>query len=408
MRTQNTLNEGLLAAKLSLAAHVESLTAELEDSKRSLERARAKQFKSTEDEDELEAELTALRRQVASSKGGDKAETKELRNEVKRLEKELSTEQRERKKAEAHAAKIGGQKDAEKAVLDDKLDQFRTKLRSTRDKLKETEEQLELAQNPAVQPVHPNPRKRSAAQAHLDPDAALGTPGDAMKRSKRVSSAVVGEKSNFSITPFLNRHTSVDPDNDANVPLPSIEVASPVPERAKQAPQMSPNVLRDAPSNKINKKFGIAATRKKAAMPSRLELVGEENTSPVAAAQITIPDEYNTEIVTATSNLAQARPKTTKPLLKPKSLSSFPSFREASLPSVQAQMKKKRKLVGGPGKTLFDEDEEEPVTKAGQRAFGGFGTRPVREMGILGKKRGPIDLRAAGFIFSPLRREKAV
>lgn len=328
----------------------------------------------------------------------------------------------------------------EHEALNEKLTLFREKLRSTKEKLKQSEADLLKAQQTAhVASPHvtasktlKNPRKRPAVQ--FDPDAAIGTPGDAgpAKRSKRASSVIV-EKSTFSITPFLNRTTSVAPDSppkddddqDKDQPIASIEAASPtiVKSRAKKPTSA---VLAPTSTNKtIAKPTTTAGHRKKASVPSiSLNTVAEENSDddqeqPAA----TIPEQQPKRITSQPSLKA-------KPVLKPrKSLASFASFRDGSLPPqpLIVQNKKKRKLLGNTfgAKTIFDEDEDDAgtmpvvgarvVSAGGQRAFGAIGGGGFAKLSggwganagkVGGKTKGPLMVTGDGFMFSPLKKDR--
>jgi len=369
-----------------------------------------------------------------------------IKAELDTLKQTLATEKRERNKSEKAAQKAAADFEASKALLEDKLDQFRNKLRSTKETLKETQEELERARTrqQAAVPAVKNPRKRAA-----EPDAAIGTPGDAgaaAKRSKRASS-VIGEKSNFTLTPLLNKTRGVsvirDPpqetkqakavpeeedaaitqpekDQDPDEPLPSIEPASalnspftsretsaaPAPVSAQPAKPTTKPLAPSSPG-KANLKAKPTASRKKAAAPSKLAMVTEEeddeNLQPVAA-----PQQQDIKAPPAKSRLS----------LKPRSLSTFSSFRDTSLQpreqSMQRVQRKKHRMLGA-AKTIFDEDDvdEAPISRgrlgsvgfggAGQRAFGAFG---AGFGGLVGKKKGPLVVAQDGFVFSPLKKQR--
>jgi len=209
-----------------------------------------------------------------------------LKKEIAKLRSEQEKESRASAKAfdeqvEELKRDLARERD-EREAISEKLTLFREKLRTTKDKLKHSDAELAKAQQ-AAQIVSPhvaaiktleNPRKRPAVQ--FDPDAAIATPGDgpAAKRSKRASSAVV-EKSTFSITPFLNRTTSVAPgsppkdndDNDQDQPIASIEAASPTAVKS-QVKKPSTTVLAPTSTNKtITKASAVGGNRKKAAVP---------------------------------------------------------------------------------------------------------------------------------------------
>lgn len=398
---------------------VDELKKELVKEKRDRERAEKAANKANEEQ------IEKLKKELVSEKNDrSKMNNTATKADDERLEearKELTAEKRERQKEAKEASKAEADWMTQKAVLDDKLDQFRTKLRTTKEKLKEAEAELQKPQAAAATRLSipeaktKNPRKRAVAQ--MDPDATIGTPGDAgpAKRGKRASS-VVGEKSTFSITPFLNRTTSVAPESpsvehaeqendEQDEPVASIEgVASPSMNRARSvsvAPK--PTALMPSSASKSNSKPGPKA-RKKAAAPLTLEKVAEEGEAP--------EDAENEPPPMMSAAAANAKFQTAKPVLKPKALNSFPSFRDVSLPP---QEKKKRKLLGGPSKTIFDDDDEADGGVAGlgrggfggQRAFGAFGGRGFGGISLLGGRgKAPLVVAQDGFMFSPLKKDR--
>lgn len=469
-RGQAQANEALFAEKLTLQREVASTRAELDDATRETARLTKKLDKESEAEGALKVEIEEVRRELAlvkqervkaekvAQKAG-KEDNTATTAEIEGLKQDLAAEKRERSKAEKAAQKSDLDHSASKEVLDDKLSQFRNKLRETKAELKETKEELSRAQEAAVTrkaaPAAKNPRKRAA-----DADAAIGTPGDAgpgAKRNKRASS-VIGEKSNFSITPLLNRTRNVSAapeeqqknaqrpeqqqqqqavaepieppkEQDPDMPIPSIEpstrynspfesreTSAAPPQQAEKASKGKPQPLAPASPGKANLKVkSTAPARKKAAATSKLEMVTEEIEDDEGSAPQQPPKP-------ATKTAPAAKPRLS---LKPKSLSSFASFRDGSVqprqPSEQPfQQKKKRKLLGNAAKTIFDEDEAEEEAPAnrrsrmgnvgfgGQRAFGAFGGGGFGRLGGLtgGKKKGPLVVAEDGFMFSPLKKQR--
>lgn len=368
-------------------------------------------------EKELGEERQKRRRSAESQSARDEAELGELRSQ-------LANEKRERQRLEKELRKQQADAEADKAVLEDKLDQFRTKLRSTKEKLKESQAEAQEARAlaatkaPKSKTVAANSRKRPAPEA--DVDATIGTPGDGpgAKRNKRASS-VLREKSTFSITPFLNKTAasvagSSPASNNPDEPIASIEDDdSPSMAKSKQgpAPEQAVQPLAEASPGKSNPKVAVQK-RRKVARPSSLEQVLEEE----AEEESPKPEKAKAPLI-ETEKENRPRQTSVKPLLKPrKSLSTFASFREGSLPPQPLQQKKKRKLGGSGLKTIFDEDEENeqpigPTARniAGQRHLGGFGNfgGGLGRLGSMGqKKKGPLTTADGGFQFSPLKRDR--
>ncbi len=199
LRSQAVSHQSLLAEKLSLERQLSTMQVELETEKRATQRALDKEGKSQAEDAKLESRLESL-------------------------QADLAKERRERQKAEREAQKESTASQHRITTLESRLDACRNKLKSTKEQLKEAQTSLQTAQasnhgrssrvSASINPTTlvGNPRKRTAAQ--IDADTIIGTPGDlpAAKKGKQ-GSALIGEKSTFSITPFLNRTASVAPES---------------------------------------------------------------------------------------------------------------------------------------------------------------------------------------------------
>ena len=200
LRSQLASHQSLLAEKLSLQRQLGTVQAELTTEKRATQRALAKEEKILAADAQIESRLETLQ--------ADLVKERRERHTVEREARKDSTESRNRI-----------------TTLESRLDAFRNKLKSTKEQLKEAQTSLQAAKlsnhgrlsrasasTDAVTSVKVIPCKRGAMQ--MDADTILGTPGDLplAKKSKR-GSTLIGEKSTFSITPFLNRTTSVAPDS---------------------------------------------------------------------------------------------------------------------------------------------------------------------------------------------------
>ena len=150
--------------------------------------------------------------------------------QLNQLKVDLVKEKKALQKAEREQLKKSSEWDAQKEALETKLDAFRNKLRSTKEQLKEAQDELERREQakfaesaaatklriagraPSVEPTQ-NPKKRNVAR--FDPDMTIGTPGNGGPAAKRprTTLSTVGDKSTFSITPFLNRTMTILPDS---------------------------------------------------------------------------------------------------------------------------------------------------------------------------------------------------
>jgi myosin heavy subunit len=214
LKSQATTQQNLLAEKLALQRELSSMQVELETERRTVQRIKAQDKNASNDDSALV-------------------------EEVESLKKELAKAQKDAQKNDREGKKKTTELETQNETLESKLDAFRTKLRTTKEQLKEAQEELEkvqaarMAQSAELTKARlisttaaPNPKKRNVTR--FDPDMTIGTPGNGGPAKKQRISVNVGDKSTFSMTPFLNRMTDVLPD-------------SPEPEPEKQAEQLDVN-----------------------------------------------------------------------------------------------------------------------------------------------------------------------
>ncbi|TID22373.1 GTPase-activating protein [Venturia nashicola] len=451
-------------AEIKLTSQVEELRKELiaeKKERQQAEKAATRLVSTAEAVDKTKAQLDEVRKELAAEKKerqrAEKAALKDtfagevnekVKAQLEELRKELATEKKERQRAEKAIEKETAAGEAQRATLEDKLATFRTKLKATKEKLKEKEVELQKAELAAATNSEgatkaKNPRKRPIAQ--MDPDAAIGTPGDAVaaKRGKRSFSVAPGDKSTFSITPFLNRTMSLapeGPDSDEEQVekevAPAIESeaeaeASPIiptkkarKEKAPPKPHIKP--LAPASTDKQNTK--PKPKRSKSVVPTLEKVIEEEENAsqkrptpiPTEEAEIEDNDHHPPrptqaakykETTTTTKVALTLKPKTNSLKDKPrKSLMSFATFTDEQAP----EKKKKRKLLGnsssGLGKTLFDEDDDDKVAAKPVPGRGLFKARGLAGgAGAFGPKKGLVQkvvLQDEGFQFSPLKKDR--
>lgn len=359
LRSQATSHQSLLAEKLSLQRQLSTLQVELETEKRSTQRALAKEGK-------LQAEDAKNESQLESAQA------------------DLAKERRERQRVEREAQKTSTESENRVTTLESRIDAFRNKLKTTKEQLKETQTSLQKAEASAnavaSRALNQAPswaltqRKRPAVQ--MDADTMIGTPGDlpAAKRSRKTST-LPGEKSTFSITPFLNRTASVAPesppsdkankDDGSDLERPDSPIAKSKPkavparaaaelanrsEMAKSATHAKkPSALETAKTGKTISRLVVG---RKAKTASTLELVAEEDNDGDSGSNAILTER------TESKNVA-----------------------DDTMTEGAEMKKKKRKLLGGGlGKTLFDDDDGdgpkgnmEGVRGFGNLAKGGLG-----------------------------------
>ena len=359
LRSQAASHQSLLAEKLSLQRQLSTAQVELETEKRATQRAQAKE-------------------------GTLQAEDAKLEHRLESMQADLAKERRDRQKVEREAQKDSTESENRITTLESRLDAFRNKLKSTKEQLREAQTSLQTAQASnhgkssrasasinSTMYLAENPRKRAAAQ--IDADTIIGTPGDppAAKKNKR-GSKLIGEKSTFSITPFLNRTASVAPESP-----PSENASGDEKEHVKGSDHLSGNtrqkaVSSEAISDPLDKsdatkeglqanKCGILETLKTGKINSRAPAL-KRNVVPTLEQ---VSEEENNE--NGGSKTSAGEPVATKD----PSNDTFDG-------GLEMKRRKRKLLRGGLGKTLFDEDEGDALK--GDRLLGG-----VRGFGTLGK-----------------------
>jgi hypothetical protein len=454
LRSQASYQQTVLAEKLALQRQVSTLEVELETEKRASKRA-AQKSRNSDAEIELQSQLDQLQKDLAREKREREKARKEmelehqcqveelqrelaqekrareknrkenetdLQDRLEELQKDLAREKRDGEKARKEAEKDLKSSETRISVLESKLDQFRTKLRATKDQLKECE--IELSQARAAASSRDiavkNPRKRRALE--MSTDVEIGTPDGVAMRGKRpvtkrgrMDQTMMGEKSTFSITPFLNRTISMAPEspdkdtepevleNDQEIlggktatevargeaPIGRVDVsptAAPKPRGKKKAAENAPaaenKVLREAKTSNKNKKAPVKKSRALSTLEKVTEEEGDENEVP--------------EVISATTKESAA------PMI-------FKAG-QVRLKNMDAEetgpKKKKRKLLGG-GKTLFDEEDGEATRRPTKVSLGP--PRLLGKGGLAGPKgglKGGLGAVSGFGGFSPLKKDR--
>ncbi|KAK5692783.1 hypothetical protein LTR17_025276 [Elasticomyces elasticus] len=386
---------------------------------------------------EVEKEKKAAAR--AAKRADGNAATDEQAEELRQA---LAKEKKARVSAERSVKQAAEEYQSQKAVLEDKLGQFRTKLRSSKTELKDKEAESEAlraelaaageakapakktaAAAAATKAPAKNSKKRNAAQLEADATT-LGTPGDgpAAKRSRKASATVGGDKSTFSVTPFLNRTMSVAPEGSADDDEEKSEKedveASPKPTK-KTSSTKQPLAVQSV--NVPTKKAAPAQQRKAKAAPA-LAMVTEESEDVHSQGQENANKPTTMKIKTkVVDGPEETEPGAAKKKKIRKSIHDFAAFTAAVDEDEKTTVvKQKKRKLGGLGKTLFDEEEEmAPKALPGRGLFGvkgaNFGGMTKKggmgSSSFLGQKSrlGSTFMTAgdgSGFVFSPLKRAR--
>ncbi|OHE94686.1 hypothetical protein CORC01_09995 [Colletotrichum orchidophilum] len=471
LRSQVAHQQNVIAEKLQLERQLNMAEIELAAEKRAREHqtAQAEGDRSAEDElrrrlKEAEKKLTAEKREkgqlreeleaaVSAAKVGqeNKKAERELTQKMQETEKMFSAEKREREKVRKEHEIALSEAQALNEMLEQRLDTVKSKLRNAQEELKAV--RAELVARPAAIPSaqltaragggKAQPGKKRRVEEITINDMSIGTPDDITRgrrpaKKKGLEQTILGEKSLFSITPFLAKSKTLNVEdavaeedeeqNEAEVsyiPLShqshSQEVHIEAGTEAEIEDENAPEQLEEV--EELEESAAKSALTKIAKAKSKPKSDGETKKSrgrpkkaltetspnmPVQVASVAVnkphvasiasleqvPEESNTD---DPENAAPA--KTTA------------ASKKATAPAVTAVMggeqevKKKKRKLGGETATLFDDDDGEvpPAAakrpgKAGMgagRALGKTHLSMVRNAGAFGKKS-----------FSPLKKDR--
>ncbi|KAJ5101470.1 hypothetical protein NUU61_003692 [Penicillium alfredii] len=363
LKTQNSSHQNLITKSREMERQLNSLEIALENERHAHERTQAK-------ESQQAAEITKL-----------SAQSEELRNE-------LMEEARGRQQLEQDSRQRNLEWDNQRTKLEGRIEYLTKQLRSTRDKLQEShnDSQQRRANVRFNEDGASDSRPSTIPPRRSGPDHGAGmtiaTPGAVRVQDKiKRQSALPGDKSAFSITPFLNR-TGARTD-------------SPISSEGEEEPpttngKFHGSSTKDSPSNKLHDHGSVLqnppAPRQAAVKSSKLKPKPRQGKSAIED--------------------SAAGPK--KPASR---LDSNVHSRESDEPreSVGQTKPKKRKLGAQRERILFDEEEEEhgENRKTGRKLPLGMGRSSV--LGTLppatlsGERTGGFG---APMGFSPLKRDR--
>ena len=358
LRSQVATQANLLSEKLALQREVSTLQVELETEKRAVQRKGGKQ----------------------SVEGDSETATK-----IEELKKEVAKEKREATKSKNKANEF----EEQKLNLENKLEAFRSKLRSTKDQLKEVQEELEqtkAAKSQSAGSMAPpkalpaNSKKRPIAR--FDPDATIGTPGH--HAAKKAKTALPGDKSEFSMTPFLSRTMSILPESPTTAE--EVEAAHKnaddvltqhIDTLAAQAKSSPPKPVQRATS--IEKTTSASTTTGKTSKPKKAQPLQEKSNfnAPASKPRLEkVTEEEDQENTETTSTLPAKEPRKQKLLGQKRTLFDGDDFPPAKTKQVGGlglrgggMTLNKVNLLGGKTKTLAEFSPLKKDRKAAQASF---------------------------------------
>ncbi|KAK7429668.1 hypothetical protein QQZ08_003863 [Neonectria magnoliae] len=418
LKSQLTNHQAVVAEKHDLERQLNTLEVELQNEKRYKQRIQQKS--DAESSEDWKTRLAAVEKKHASEK-----------KEWEKLKKEHERDLRE----------VQGQSER----LEERVLTIKLKFKSVQSELKDAREEVERchaeleAIRKAPRKVSDQPkkmvtmkppasRKRRVNEMSLE-DISIGTPGPDETTNKRASKkrgaehALVGEKSTFSVTPFLNRTKNLsdesidllsptskpagfpeaviededvdeDEDEQAEVTAPRFE-----PQETEESTEAAlvevetkkaPSSKQQKPRGRPRKALDDASTLKKN-MPS--SSVPKKQTSQAHSKLEKVTEEAE-EVEQDNGAVKKAKKG---PELNVKGIEARTGN---SVPEADGG-KKKRKMLGGSNKTLFDDDEVEMLPKPVKvlKAQLGAGRRLKVPLGGAANAFG-------GRTFSPLKRDR--
>ncbi|KAI1140547.1 hypothetical protein F5Y05DRAFT_378798 [Hypoxylon sp. FL0543] len=413
-------------------------TRELEaDLRKKLQEVQRQLRQEKDDRERLEEELQAAKltaKKTQKNQSNSNAED-DLRSQIEELKTTLESQRKENSKIRQESQAAVAEADARNEQFEKKIEKLKTKLRETQEQLKQCQADLRKAQQSRV-PVLDETlkitgrsqafRKRKAGDMAADdftqieiqtPGAEDNTKGRRIFKKRGLEPTLVGEKSTFSITPFLNRTKSIVEDtpkadeetpDDSIVPVRETEVVEPTATVSVAATtEVTQNETTSAPvESEKPKPAPKSRGRPKKVLADATS--AKKNTQPIPKKSLKTKNSIEKVVEEANDDNRENQPKPAEPA-EPVEKTTTVKF-SFDLPQDEStssgvngeQPKKKKRKVLGSTKTLFDEDEGEapPARKPSKVQLG---AKRALSKAPLAVKRNAFANTAS---FSPLKRDR--
>ncbi|KAM0277295.1 hypothetical protein ACHAQH_005885 [Verticillium albo-atrum] len=451
LRSQLAHQQNVLTEKLALERQLNSAEVELAAEKRARLQAAEQHDQEKSGGDELKHKLKNVEKRLAAEKRDserlrqeldlaqkgsrspdetNRAAESGLRERLNQLEASLSAEKSEANRAKKEAEVSLSELQAHNDTLESRVDNLKTRLRSTQNELKLCKVELEALRDPTSIKSQGASRssgsdnhvikKRRAIDMVTD-DVTVEPVNDGDFKSRRpvkkrgLDHTLLGEKSTFSITPFLNRtkgasvDATVDEDaEDGEADLSHIPHA----EANRKVEAMVAKETQNPATQPFPVTSGAEVKKSKPrGRPKKILASTSPNIPPRAAAQsdkikmaarkVTVLTQVDEESADAEATGVEA-PVTADDASDQSA--DAPVEDVPVKPSVRIpEKKKKRKLVGDSSKTIFDEEDAEPTDLKLKRSNQlKLGQGKVLKNPKLGMARKAF----AGAAFSPLKKHR--
>lgn len=438
-----------------LRRQVAELEEKLAAEQKASEKARKTYQKVQTDADEdlrkqvadLEAKLANEKRAAQKAKRSQNNDSTEeqtvLQEKVKGLEAQIAADKREVERAQKTSEKEAAAARDQIEMLTQRVEEFKGKLRDTRAELKEVRADLTQARTKTTSVPIKNDdeakkplskakagKKRGANEISVD-EMMLDTPGHTEGRAKRpvkkrgIEFTTVGEKSTFSITPFLEKSNTLNLAEtiEEEVEEPSIlegkgdpgaPIIEPEAETTEEIPVgEAPKPKSVAKALKATKPKPAAANEKKARGRPKTQTLTETSPNKLIG-KATSGSNILEKVDEESEEIQKNHPsKEDAPVSKKLLLTANSSVDASNTSSENPEPKKKRrKLLGTSNKgTVFDKDEDADVAEAPAPTTAAAATKR-KPVGLKASstRKGPISALArgafAGKSFSPLKKDR--
>lgn len=360
IKTQSHLQQSSIVARSEMERQLNSLEIQLEDEKHAHERTNSKSLQQSTEINKLAAKAEELQSELVRQS--------RMQQQHEREERQRTTEW-----------------ENQRAGLEGKIETLRKQLRLTKDKLQEAQQDVQQRRSnvrsegsigPEPQPKV-IPLQRPGRSAEYQSAMTIATPGAVRVQAKhKKQSALPGDKSAFSITPFLNR-TGVQLDSPASSEISKLddeELGRAIPSPSKSRVHQESGATHSS-EDQLTTKQSLAKTTKGKAKAHEGKLtfseIRNEIKKPTNRPDAKVPLNDADDLVDHQSDPAQAKPR-------------------------------KRKLGAQRDRNIFEDEEEELVEtrKQGRKLGAGAG----QMLGASASDRAPKALGFGGF--SPLKRDR--
>lgn len=450
-KAKKTQEKGQTDAEKDLRQQVADLEKRLAAEQKASETAKkTHQRVQSDTEAELRQQVADLERKLADEKraaqkakrsqdSDGKESQSELQQKVQELEEKLVSEARERRATEKELATANDQVE----MLTQRVEEFKNKLKETRAELKEVRAELTQARTAPARttttttvPLKDDESKRPLSKAKAGKkrganditvdEMMMDTPGHVEGRNKRlvkkrgVDVTTVGEKSTFSITPFLEKSNTInlaetieEEDEEPSILIGKGDPGAPIIEPEAETTEDIPLMTAEKPAKAVAK--ALKATKPKATDPTQKKARGRPK------AQALKESSPNTNVPSVTNTRTSPRSKSAsleKVVEEPEESTKSENNSAVDTERVGSEnpepKKKKRKLLGTTNKgTLFDKDEDagEAEAMAAPKTAAAAGGGKRKPVGLKASaQKGPVSALAknafGGKAFSPLKRDR--